>query len=137
MDGIVVSALEKSGAFAEVDHSAKQSFHPYIPNKSWKLREKLKKEKEVKSINGIRCLEKLYSRKIMNVSISILSKSLFKSQIAEKISNSNWNTLFTEKREESEVRDESKSVETLSIIETHSRYFQTIRYDLLYGQFII
>ena len=71
----------------------------------------------------------------MNVRISILSKSLFESQIAEKMSNSNWNTLFTEKREESEVREESKSVETLSIIETHSRYFQTIRYDLLYGQF--
>ena len=60
MDGIVVSALEKSGAFTEVDHCTKQSFRPYIPNKSWKLREKLKKEKEVKSMNGIRLLEKLY-----------------------------------------------------------------------------
>ena len=57
----------------------------------------------------------------MKARIFLLSKSLFKSQIAEKISNSNWNTLFTEKRQESDFRDESKSVETLSIIETHSR----------------
>ena len=69
-------------------------------------------------MNGISLLEKL---KIMKARISLLSKSLFKSQIAEKISNSNWNTLFTEKRQESDFRDESKSVETLSIIETHSR----------------
>ena len=48
LDGMVVSALEKSGAFAEVEHSVKQSYHPYLPNKCWKLREKLKKEKEVK-----------------------------------------------------------------------------------------
>ena len=74
-------------------------------------------------MNGISLLEKL---KIMKARISLLSKSLFKSQIAEKISNSNWNTLFTEKREESDFRDESKSVETLSIIETHSRYSYTI-----------
>ena len=74
-------------------------------------------------MNGISLLEKL---KIMKARISLLSKSLFKSQIAEKISNSNWNTLFTEKREESDFRDESKSVETLSIIETHSRYCYTI-----------
>ena len=37
------------------------------------------------------------------------------------MSNSNWNTLFIEKQEESCLREESKSVETLSIMETHSR----------------
>ena len=44
-------------------------------------------------------------------------------QTKDKMSNSNWSSLFIEKQEDLEVRDESKSVETLSIMETHSRYY--------------
>ena len=50
------------------------------------------------------------------------TKNHFLLQTKDKMSNSNWSSLFTEKQEDPEVRDESKSVETLSIMETHSRY---------------
>ena len=43
-------------------------------------------------------------------------------QTKDKMSNSNWSSLFTEKQDDPAVPDESKSEETLSIMETHSRY---------------
>ena len=45
-----------------------------------------------------------------------------KSQAKDKMADSTWNTLLIEKHEETGLRDDSKSVETLSIMETHSRY---------------
>ena len=48
LDRIVVSALEKSGAFAEIDSSPNETFKPYMPHKSWKLREKLENKKRVR-----------------------------------------------------------------------------------------
>ena len=47
LDGVVVSALEKSGAFAECVRSNTESFKPYMPNRSWKFRAKIEKEKMV------------------------------------------------------------------------------------------